>query len=94
LPPATNGLETLDIYVRERLTPELARLAAEPAPEIAIPPELSHVLVVRTEKLLAQGKETDKKLIVPKNGVLPHLLVSRKQIPRSLRIMKRTFSGT
>jgi hypothetical protein len=91
LPPAKNGLETLDIYVRERLTPELARLAAEPAPEIAIPPELSHALVVRTEKLLAQGRETDKKLIVPKNGVVPHLLVSREQIPRSLRIMNAFF---
>ena len=91
LPPAKNGLETLDIYVRERLAPELARLAAEPVPEIAIPPELSHALVVRTEKLLAQGKETDKKLIVPKNGVLPHLLVSREQIPRALRIMNALF---
>ena len=91
LPPAKNGPETLDIYVRERLAPELARLAAEPVPEIAIPPELSHALVVRTEKLLAQGKETDKKLIVPKNGVLPHLLVSREQIPRSLRIMNALF---
>jgi hypothetical protein len=91
LPPTKNGPDTLDIYVRERLTPELARLAAEPAPEIAIPPELSHALVVRTEKLLAQGKETDKKLIVPKNGVLPHLLVSREQMPRALRIMNALF---
>ena len=91
LPLAKNGLETLDIYVRERLTPELARLAAEPAPEIAIPPELSHALVVRTEKLLAQGKETDKKLIVPKNGVLRHLLVSREQMPRALRIINALF---
>src|SRR3984957_7404728 len=91
LPAAKNGPETLDIYVRERLAPELARLAAEPAPEIAIPLELSHALVVRTEKLLAQGKETEKKLIVPKNGVSPHLLVSREQIPRSLRIMNALF---
>ncbi len=91
LPPAKNGPETLDLHVRERLAPELARLAAEPVPEIAIPPELSHALVVRMEKLLAQGKETDKKLIVPKNGVLPHLLVSREQIPRSLRIMNALF---
>lgn len=91
LPPAKNGLDTLDIYVRERLTPELASLAEEPAPEIAIPPELSHALVVRTEKLLAQGKETEKKLIAPKNGALPHLLVSREQMPRALRIINALF---
>jgi hypothetical protein len=91
LSPAKNGPETLDIYVRERLTPELATFAAEPAPEIAIPPELSHALVVRTEKLLAQGKESEKKLIVSKNGALSHLLVSREQIPRALRIMNALF---
>jgi hypothetical protein len=91
LPPAKNGPETLDIYVRERLAPELARLAAEPAPEIAIRMELSHALAVRTEKLLAQGKETEKKLIAPKNGALPHLLVSREQIPRALRIINALF---
>jgi hypothetical protein len=58
LPAAQNGLETLDIYVRERLPPELTALAAEPAAEIAIPAELSHDLVTRTERLLASGKET------------------------------------
>jgi len=91
LSPAKNGLETLDIYVRERLPPELAALAAEPAAEIAIPAELSHELVTRTEKLLASGKENEKKLIVPKNGTVSHLLVSRDQIPRALRIMNALF---
>jgi hypothetical protein len=91
LPPAKNGLETLDFYVRERLPPELAALAAEAAAEIAIPAELSHELVTRTEKLLASGKENEKKLIVPKNGTLSHLLVSREQMPRALRIMNALF---
>jgi hypothetical protein len=91
LHPAKNGPETLDIYVRERLKPELAALAAEPAPEIAIPEEVSHALVVRTEKLLTHGKESEKKLIVPKNGGLAHLLVSREQIRRALRIMNALF---
>ena len=91
LHPVKNGPETLDIYVRERLKPELAALAAEPAPEIAIPREVSHALVVRTEKLLTHGKESQKKLIVPKNGALAHLLVSREQISRALRIMNALF---
>jgi hypothetical protein len=91
LSPATNGLETLDISVRERLPPELAALAAEPALEIAIPSELSHDLVTRTEKLLASGKENEKKLVVPKDGTLSHLLVSREQMARALRIMNALF---
>jgi len=91
LPPATNGLETLDISVRERLSPELAALAAEQALEIAIPSELSHDLVTRTEKLLASGKENEKKLVVPKDGTLSHLLVSREQMARALRIMNALF---
>src|SRR5580692_9302420 len=91
LPPAKNGLETLDIYVRDRLPPELAALAAEPAAEIAIPAELSHQFVTRTEKLLTSGKENEKKLIVPKDGTLSHLLVSREQMSRALRIMNALF---
>jgi hypothetical protein len=91
LSPATNGLEILDISVRERLPPELAALAAEPALEIAIPSELSHDLVTRTEKLLAGGKENEKKLVVPKDGTLSHLLVSREQMARALRIMNALF---
>ncbi len=91
LPPAGNGAENVDIYVRERPTPEVAALASEPAPEIRIPAEVSHALVVRTEKLLANGKENEKKMIVHRNGALSHCLVSREQIPRSLRIMNALF---
>jgi hypothetical protein len=91
LSPATNGPETLGISVRERLPPELAALAAEPPLEIAIPSELSHDLVTRTEKLLASGKENEKKLVVPKDGTLAHLLVSREQMARALRIMNALF---
>src|SRR5271156_3975811 len=65
---AKNGAETLDIFVRERLKPEFATLAAEPAPKITIPAELSHAFALRTEKMLAHGKENAKKLVVPKKG--------------------------
>jgi hypothetical protein len=91
LPAAKDGLETLDIYMRDRLPPELAALAAEPAAEIAIPAELSHEFVTRTEKLLTSGKENEKKLIVAKDGTLSHLLVSREQMSRALRIMNALF---
>ncbi len=91
LHPAKNATETLDIFVRERLKPEFATLAAETAPKITIPAELSHALALRTEKLLAHGKANDKKLMVPKKGATPHLFVSREQLPRALRILNALF---
>jgi hypothetical protein len=66
LVPELSGNETVHIHVRERLSPELASLAAELPPKVTIPKELSHALALRTETLLASGKETEKKLIVPK----------------------------
>jgi hypothetical protein len=79
--------EVVQIQVRERLSPDLATVAAEHQPQVPIPQELSHALALRTEKLLASGKEDDRKLLVPKAGTAPHLLVSRQQLPRALRIM-------
>jgi len=58
---------------------------------VTIPKELSHALALKTEKLLASGKETDKKLIVPGTGTASHLLVSREQLPRALRIINALF---
>jgi hypothetical protein len=86
-----SGNEAVHIYVRERLSPELAALAAEIPPKVTIPKELSHALALKTEKLLASGKETEKKLIVPKAGTASHLLVSRDQLPRALRITNALF---
>ena len=91
LQPSKNGFEGLDIYVRKPLEPELAALAAEPAPKVVIREELSHLLVARTEKLLAQGKENDAKLLVPKKGTASHLYVSHEHLPRALRIMNALF---
>jgi hypothetical protein len=87
----SGGNEVVQIHIRERLSPELAALAAENPPQVQIPQELSHALALRTEKLLASGKENDRKLIVPKTGTAPHLLVSRQQLQRALRIMNALF---
>ena len=89
--PELSGNEAVHIYVRERLSPELAVLAAETTPKVDIPREVSHALALKTEKLLSSGKENEKKLLVPKTGVASHLLVSRDQLPRALRIMNALF---
>lgn len=87
LPASKDGVEYLDIYIRERLRPEFDDLTRQAAPEVAIPSELSQVLAQRSEKLLAHGKVNQRGLLTPKNGALAHILVSREQLSRALKIV-------
>jgi len=87
LPAAKDGPEHLDIYVRERLRPEFEQLARQAAPEVAVPPGLSHPLVLRSESLLDRGKLNQRGLLISKHGALAHILVSREQAPRALKIL-------
>jgi len=83
LPAAKDGREHLVIYIRERLRPEFEELARQVAPKIAIAPDISHPLVLRSEKLLDRGKLNQRSLVVSKNGALAHILVfTRKPIVR------------
>ncbi len=87
LPASKDGQESLDIYVRERLRPEFEALVRQVAPNVAIPSELSHPLVLRSEKLLGRGKVNQRGLLISKNGAVSHILVSREQLPRALGIL-------
>jgi hypothetical protein len=89
--PTEDGNEALQIHIRERLSQDLATMAAEPPPKVTMPQEISHPLALKTEKLLISGKENDTKLQVPKTGTVSHLVVSRQQLPRALRIMNALF---
>jgi len=89
--PELNGNERVHFHVRERISPELASVAAEVPPKVPIPQELTHTLALKTEKLLASGKENENKLLVPKTGTASHLVVSRQQLPRALRVMNALF---
>jgi len=87
LRPVKDGPEHLDIYIRERLRPEFEELARQSAPKIASAPVISHPLVLRSEKLLNRGKLNQRGLVISKNGALAHLLVSREQLPRALKVL-------
>jgi hypothetical protein len=87
LRPVKDGPEHLDIYIRKRLRPEFEELARQSAPKIAIAPVISHPLVLRSEKLLNRGKLNQRGLVISKNGALPHILVSREQLPRALTVL-------
>ena len=87
LPAAKDGPEHLDIYVRERLRPEFEELARRVAPKVVIASEISHPLALRSEKLLERGKLNQRGLLVSKNGALAHILVSKEQLPRALKIL-------
>lgn len=87
LPAAEDGREHLDIYIRERLRPEFEELARHVPPKIGIPPDISHPLVLRSDKLLDRGKLNQHGLVISKNGALAHLLVSIEQLPRALKVL-------
>jgi hypothetical protein len=87
LPNSKGGVEFLDIYVREKLHPDFEELARQAPPKVVIPDELSHALVLRSEKLLAPGKLNQRGLVISKNGTLAHVLVSREQLARALKIL-------
>lgn len=89
--PEPGGKEAVQIHIRERISQDLATLAAESPPNVTIPQELSHPLALKTEKLLVSGKENDTRLLVPKAGKAAHLLVSREQLSRALRIANALF---
>ena len=87
LPAAEDGREHLDIYIRERLRPEFEELARHVPPKIGIAPDISHPLVLRSEKLLDRGKLNLRGLVISKNSALAHILVSREQLPRALKVL-------
>jgi len=69
LPAANEGCEHLEIYIRERLRPEFEELARRVPPKIAIAPDISHPLVLRTGKLLDRGKLNQCGLVIPRKGL-------------------------
>ena len=87
LPTLKDEEQTIGIVVTERPKPELVAVTTEPIPRITIPEQLSHPVALRTEKLLASGKEDRTNRILPKKGVCLHVLVSRDQMSRALRIL-------
>lgn len=87
LPALKIGTEYLDIYIRERLRPEFEELTRQVAPAIAVPSELSHALVLKSEKRLAHGKLNQRGLVISKKGALAHILASRGQLPRALKVL-------
>jgi len=87
LPAAKGGMEQLDFYVRERLRPEFEELSRQVPPKFTIAHELSHPLVLKSEKLLERGELNPQGQLITKNGALAHILVSREQLPRALRVL-------
>jgi hypothetical protein len=71
LPVAKDAAEHLDICVRERLRPEFKELTGQVAPKVIVTPEISHPLVLRSQRLLERGKTNQRGLLPSKNGASP-----------------------
>ena len=48
---------------------------------------VSHAFAIRTQKLLSHAIKNERGLLVPKNGLVPHISVSDSALPRALRIL-------
>ena len=52
---------------------------------------ISHPFVVRLERLFKNAKKDEKSLLIPRNGVAPHLMVTEETLPRALQILDALF---
>ena len=87
LPVAKDAAEHLDIYVREGIRPEFEELTRQVSPQVIVTPEISHLLALRSQRLLERGKTNQRGLLTSKNGALAHIFVSGEQVPRALKIL-------
>ncbi len=53
--------------------------------------QFSHPLIKRTRRFLARAKPDDAGILVSEQGLVEHLKVSRKALPRALRILNALF---
>ena len=83
--------QIIEIVVREQLKRKSVPVTPGPIPRITIPEQLSHPLVLTTEKLLVAGKEDWTKRIRPHEGSCLDICVSRDQMSRALRILNALF---
>ena len=71
------------------------KIAPEDVPVISVSPDgpISHPLVLRSERLLRNGKKDEKGLLCPRSGSVSHINVTEAVLPRALRVLDALFSA-
>lgn len=84
----------IEIVIREAASSE-SRINPQDVPVIAVSPDrpISHPLVVRSERLLRNGKKDEKGLWCPRSGSASPINVTEAVLPRALRALDALFSA-
>jgi hypothetical protein len=80
----------IEIRIRE---PVLSEAAPRDVPTIPVSADrqISHPVVVRSERLLRNAKKGESEILVPRKGTASHLHVTEASLPRALRILDAFF---
>jgi hypothetical protein len=82
----------IEIAIREPLLPD-GKAALRDVTAVPVPPDrpISHVVVVRSGRLLRNAKKDENNILVPRKGMASHLHVTEVMLPRALRILDALF---
>lgn len=82
----------IEIVIRERLLPDGDGIASEvPTVTVSADRQISHPIVVRSERLLRNAKKDESEILVPRKGTASHLRVTEAVLTRALRILDAFF---
>jgi hypothetical protein len=84
----------IELTIRER-TADAKEFEKGEVPVVPVLPDkpISHPFVVRLERLFKNAKKDEKSLLMPRNSVAPHLMVTDGTLPRALQILDALFAG-
>jgi hypothetical protein len=82
----------IEIVIREPILADGEGMPREvPAVPVSANRQISHPVVVRSERLLRNAKKDESEILVPRKGTASHLRVTEATLPRALRILDAFF---
>ena len=78
--------------IREPILPDGEGMSHEvPTVPVSADRQISHPVVVRSERLLRNANKDESEILVPRKGSASHLRVTEAGLPRALRILDAFF---
>jgi hypothetical protein len=82
----------IEIVIRERILPDGEGVLREvPVVPVSADRQISHPVVVRSERVLRNAKKDESEILVPRKGTASHIRVTEVALPRALRILDAFF---
>ncbi len=82
----------IEIAIGEPIVPDGQRMSRDvPTVSVSADRQISHPIVVRSERLLRNAKKDESEILFPRKGTVSHLRVTEAALPRALRILDAFF---